>query len=236
MNHKKNPSSKNRQNRGFAIAAGICLIAIGVAAWASYDSIVQEPADIDSQVSISELPSQEESTTSKLEPTPTPDQTVGGSVASSPTPSPTAAPTATPAPTQVDLSFPVGQKVLKRFSDGTPVFSDTMQDWRVHNGVDFEAASGESVKSMGTGTVTDVLEDSLLGHVVVITHGDVEAWYCGLGEKVLVEKGAKVEAGKEIGTVGECPSESAEAEHLHLEIKKDGEWIDPLSRLMKENS
>ncbi len=236
MNYKKTPSSKNRQNRGFAIAAGICLIAIGVAAWASYDSIVQEPADIGSEVSISELPSQEESTESKIEPTPTPDQAVAGTVTTSPSPSPTAAPTPTPAPAQVDLSFPVGQKVLKRFSDGAPVFSDTMQDWRVHNGVDLEAAAGESVKAMAEGTVTDVLEDPLLGQVVVITHGDVEALYCGLGEKVLVKKGDEVESGQEIGTVGECPSESAEAEHLHLEIKKDGEWIDPLSRLMQENS
>lgn len=236
MNYKKNPSPKNRQTRGFAIAAGICLIAIGVAAWASYDSIVQEPADINSEVSISELPSQEESTVSKAEPTPTPEQAVAGTVTATPSPSPTAAPTPTPAPAQVELSFPVGQKVLKRFSDGAPVFSDTMQDWRVHNGVDFEAASGESVKAMGEGTVKDVRNDSLLGQVVVITHGDVEAWYCGLGEKVLVEKGAQVQAGQEIGTVGECPSESAEAEHLHLEMKKDGEWIDPLSRLMQENA
>ena len=231
MNHKKNSS----KNRGFIIASGLCLIAIGVAAWASYDSIMQEPTDLDSPVSISELPSQEDSTSSLVEPTTTPDQEVAGNVTSTPKPSPTAAPTATPAPEpkQVDLSFPVGQKVLKRFSDGVPVFSDTMQDWRVHSGVDLEAAQGESVKAMAEGTVQEVLEDPLLGKIAVITHGDIDAWYCGLGDKVLVEKGSTVTAGQEIGTVGECPCESAAASHLHLEMKKDGEWIDPLSRLME---
>ena len=61
--------NKSRQTRGFTIAAGICLIAIGVAAWAAYDSVVQEPQTIDSPVSISET---QPSATPTPEPAPTP--------------------------------------------------------------------------------------------------------------------------------------------------------------------
>ena len=54
-NKRTSPSTKtkSRQNRGFVIASGICIMAIGVAAWAAYDSVVQEPLELDSQVSLS---------------------------------------------------------------------------------------------------------------------------------------------------------------------------------------
>ena len=155
-------------------------------------------------------------------------------MASSETESPSPSPTAEPTPQPVSLDFPVGQKVLNRFSKGEPVYSETMKDWRVHNGVDFEAQAGEAVKAMAEGTVKDVAKDALLGHVVVITHGNVEAWYCGLGEKITVKKGDTIKAGQEIGLVDVCPMESAEAAHFHLQIRQGEEWVDPLSLLMKE--
>lgn len=241
MNMRNNhyPSNgKKRQNRGFAIAAGICLIAIGAAAWSAYDSVVQEPLSTESEVSISEtIPTEDGISLSS--PTPVPEKEAAAKPAPSPSPTPEATPSAKPSAAAVsienmELSFPVGQKVLKRFSDATPVYSDTMKDWRVHNGVDFEAESGQSVKSMAQGTVKEILQDSMLGNVVVITHGDADVWYCGLGSKVLVKEGSQVSAGDEIGTVGVCPAESADASHFHLEVHRGEEVLDPLALLMKE--
>lgn len=239
-NKRTSPSTKtkSRQNRGFVIASGICIMAIGVAAWAAYDSVVQEPLELDSQVSISETQPAEEESSALPTPTPTPDQAVAGSVA----PSPSAEPTPTPAPAseaeaaspEVQLDFPVGQKILKRFSADAPVYSETMRDWRVHNGVDFEAAAGESVKAMGEGTVQEILKDASLGNVVVISHGELEARYCGLADQLQVKEGDTVTSGQEIGTVGTCPAESAEESHFHLEIRQGEEWVDPLSLLMTE--
>ncbi len=232
--------NKSRQTRGFTIAAGICLIAIGVAAWAAYDSVVQEPQIIDSPVSISET---QPSATPTPEPasTPAPESdtpTAAGAVSSS-TEEASATPAPEPAVTpieELEVSFPVGQKVSKRFSEGELVYSDTMRDWRVHNGVDFEAETGESVKSMAEGTVDEVREDASLGNVVIITHGDTQVWYCGLDDKILVEAGQSVNAGDELGIVGECPVESADGPHFHLEMHRDNECIDPLSVLMTEES
>ena len=239
-NKRTSPSTKtkSRQNRGFVIASGICIMAIGVAAWAAYDSVVQEPLELDSQVSISETQPAEEESSALPTPTPTPDQAVAGSVA----PSPSAEPTPTPAPAsqaeaaspEVQLDFPVGQKILKRFSADAPVYSETMRDWRGHNGVDFEAAAGESVKAMGEGTVQEILKDASLGNVVVISHGELEARYCGLADQLQVKEGDTVTSGQEIGTVGTCPAESAEESHFHLEIRQGEEWVDPLSLLMTE--
>ncbi len=232
--------NKSRQTRGFTIAAGICLIAIGVAAWAAYDSVVQEPQTIDSPVSISET--QPSATpTPEPAPTPTPESdtpTAAGTVSSadeeaSATPAPE--PAATPIK-EMELSFPVGQKVVKRFSEGELVYSDTMRDWRVHNGVDFEADTGEAVKSMADGVVKEIVEDASLGNVVIITHGDTQAWYCGLEDKVNVEVGQNVKLGDELGIVGECPVESADGPHFHLELHQDEKCIDPLSILMTEES
>ncbi len=241
MNMRNNhyPSNgKKRQNRGFAIAAGICLIAIGAAAWSAYDSVVQEPLSTESEVSISETVPTEDGI-SLASPTPEAEEETAAQPAS--TPSSTSAPASSADPTpavesieNMELSFPVGQKVLKRFSEDTPVYSDTMKDWRVHNGVDFEAEAGQSVKAMAAGTVKEILQDNMLGNVVVITHGDSDAWYCGLGSKVLVKKGSQVSAGDEIGTVDVCPSESADASHFHLEIRRGEEFLDPLNLLMKE--
>lgn len=230
--------NKSRQTRGFVIAAGICLIAIGVAAWAAYDSVVQEP--IDPGVSITETSQTEESALTLSTPTPAPsEKPVAGNVTSTPAPTEKPKATATPKPTataieDLTLSFPVGQKVVKRFSADTPVFSETMKDWRVHNGVDFEAKEGEAVKAMAKGSVKEISDDRLLGKVVVITHGDADVWYCGLGDKVAVKKGDSVKAGQDIGVVGSCPGESADGIHLHLEIRRDGKAIDPLPILMKE--
>ena len=100
----------------------------------------------------------------------------------------------------------------------------------MHTGVDLAATQGEAVKSAADGTVKNVYSDDSLGNTVVITHGTIEAYYCGLGQ-TSVKKGDKVKKAQQIGTVGIVPSESADASHLHLAMKQDGKFIDPLTVL-----
>ena len=42
-----------------------------------------------------------------------------------------------------------------------------------------------------------------------------------------MKKDAAVKAGQKIGSVGVVPMELTEEPHLHLELKKDGKWVDP---------
>lgn len=126
--------------------------------------------------------------------------------------------------------LPMGTDIGNDYSMGVPVYNEVMADWRTHDGVDFNGAYGDTVKSIADGTVKDVYEDELWGTVVVINHGGgVEASYCGLQKESVVKKGETVEKGEKVGVVGEIPIENdAEFPHLHLEISVDGETADPL--------
>ena len=136
----------------------------------------------------------------------------------------------------VSVSYPVENTVTKEFSDDTPVYSKTLQDWRAHEGTDFKAEKGSSVKSITNGVVTDIYEDPSYGNTVVISHdGQFTAYYCGLDKNTLVKKGNKIKGGEEIGTIDKIPCEELEEPHLHLCISKDSKFIDPLLVLEKES-
>ena len=67
--------------------------------------------------------------------------------------------------------LPAGNEILKDFSDFVAVKSKTMNDWRVHNGVDFKVSEGSEVQAIYSGVVTTVYKNSLWGTVVEIDHG-----------------------------------------------------------------
>ncbi len=131
-----------------------------------------------------------------------------------------------------DFIFPAGKKILKDYSNFVAVKSKTMNDWRVHNGVDFEAKTGQEVKAMQSGAVLAVYNSSLWGTIVEIDHGaGVTARYCGLSENCNVSTNDVVSQGDVIGTVADIPIEAADGTHLHLEVTKDGKACDPLEML-----
>ncbi len=126
--------------------------------------------------------------------------------------------------------FPVSKKIIKDYSDSVAVKSKTMNDWRVHNGVDFSAKEGDEVKAVQSGAVLAIYNSSLWGTIVEVDHGaGVVARYCGLAEKLTVSANDVIEAGQTIGYVGKIPVEAADGTHLHFEITKDGATADPLS-------
>lgn len=109
----------------------------------------------------------------------------------------------------------VGQKV-------NPVYKvETM-----HTGVDLIAPQGDPVLAVADGTVTDVVT-SRKGHgnVVEITHAGGYVTRYGHLADVKVSKGQRVSRGKKIASVG--ISGNTFAPHLHFEMLKDGEYVDP---------
>jgi len=132
------------------------------------------------------------------------------------------------APQTPQYLLPLGSFIIKDYSGDAVVYSNTMQDWRVHTGVDFGDSRGQSVLAIADGTVTDVREDVLWGVVLTIDHGNgITARYCGLEKGSTPEVDAEVEQGVVIGRLGEIPVESKDGPHLHLEIRRDGVRIDP---------
>lgn len=122
---------------------------------------------------------------------------------------------------------PVEGQVLHPYSATALQYDPTNRDWRLHSAVDV-AAEGQSVRAVMAGTVKSVTEDDLLGCVVTVTHeGGYESRYGCLDKEVSVAPGDAVSLGHVLGAVGEGLGESALGPHLHFELLKDGESIDP---------
>lgn len=136
-----------------------------------------------------------------------------------------------------NFALPMGTDVIKDYSNGEMVLSDTMGDWRVHNGVDFAGSAGNSVSAVADGVVTAVYDDSFWGTVVEIDHGNgMTARYCGLKTGSGLPEGSEVKKHDKIGSLGHIPIEISDEDHLHLEILIDGENVDPLKALNKVGS
>lgn len=127
--------------------------------------------------------------------------------------------------------MPVNGEILKAFSFGELVKDETLGVWKTHDGVDIKADMGTPVKAMNKGTVLEVKEDPLWGNCVIIDHGNnVTGYYYSLTKAINVTEGEKVDSGDVIGTVGDTAEcEAAMLSHLHFALKRNGEWIDPLS-------
>ena len=208
---------KHRKHPGATYGVMIlCLLAAALGAWgaARKDAQLGKLAPEESYTAPSNLPTEN---------TPA-DVPVTGVPYTEP---PTETETETQAARQKYL-LPMGSFITKDYSGDAVVYSNTMQDWRVHTGVDFGDNRGQSVLSIADGTVTDVREDVLWGMVLTIDHGDgIVARYCGLEKGSTPEVDAEVEQGVVIGRLGEIPVESKDGPHLHLEIRKNGERVDP---------
>ncbi len=127
---------------------------------------------------------------------------------------------------------PLSLEITKDYSMGIPVFSQTMKDYRTHNGVDFSGIKGENVKTTGEGTVVSVTKDSIWGNTVTIDHHNgITSAISGLADEALISTGAEVYTDTIIGTVGDIPIESKDAPHVHLEMRVNGQLVDPLEIL-----
>lgn len=142
-------------------------------------------------------------------------------------------------PEKISFLAPVSGKVIKTHSLTVPVFSVTLEEWRVHAGVDISTVESAPVFAVADGEVTEVYNHPLLGTTVEITHAEnIKSIYSNLSSdaSTLVTKGSTVTAGTQIGIVGDTSiSELAEETHLHFEMMQNEECLDPLSYISEES-
>lgn len=143
-------------------------------------------------------------------------------------------------PTTPTLIFvsPVTGTVIKSHSTTVPVFSNTLDEWRIHTGLDISAEDGAVVCSAADGEVTRVYNDPMLGQTVEITHSDThKSYYSNLAKDTITCKaGDKVSAGQTIGYIGDTTiSELADEPHLHFELKVSGASVNPLDYITNES-
>ena len=140
-------------------------------------------------------------------------------------------------PTLIFVS-PVAGTVIKSHSTTTPVFSNTLDEWRIHTGLDISAEDGAEVCSAADGVVSKVYNDPMLGQTVEITHSDThKSYYSNLAkDTVKCKEGDSVTSGQVIGYIGDTTiSELADEPHLHFELKVSGASVNPLDYITDES-
>ncbi len=141
-------------------------------------------------------------------------------------------------PEKLTFVSPVVGEVTKQHSLDMPVFSNTLNAWRVHTGIDISAEEGAEVFASADGVVTKVYSDPMLGRTVEITHeGGIVSVYSNLASaNISVQEGDEVKSGALIGKVGDTSlSELADESHLHFGIKVNGVSVNPLDYISESS-
>ncbi len=128
-----------------------------------------------------------------------------------------------------EFIFPVEGEVIKEFAKDNLIYSETLEEWITHTGIDIKADRTTVVKSVANGTVKSIKNDPRYGLTVTIEHDNgYTSVYSSLLTAEFVKEGEQVTQGQTIGTVGNSAVfEVAEDNHLHFELLKDGSSINP---------
>ena len=128
-----------------------------------------------------------------------------------------------------EFSNPVEGEIIRGFAKDSLLYSNTLEEWITHFGVDIKADRTTVVKASETGTVISIKNDPRYGLTIVIEHvNGFKTVYSNLLTTEFVTEGEEVKKGQSIGTVGNSASfEIVDEPHLHFEILKDDENVDP---------
>lgn len=123
---------------------------------------------------------------------------------------------------------PITNKELNRLASGYGMrLHPILKIGRMHWGMDFSAPTGTPIYATGDATVSQAGTMGGYGNVVVLNHGyGYETLYAHMN-RIKTKAGAKVKRGDIIGYVGNTGLSSGP--HLHYEIHKNGDKLDPIS-------
>ncbi len=134
-----------------------------------------------------------------------------------------------------EFKMPVSGEIMKEFADNKLVYSNTLDVWATHNGIDIKADETTVVKAAADGKVISIKNDPRYGLTVIIEHvNGYKTIYANLLSTEFIVEGEEVKQGQSIGTVGSTASfEISDEAHLHFELLKDNEEQDPELYLKK---
>lgn len=133
--------------------------------------------------------------------------------------------------TKKEITFvkPTEGEVICEYAKENLIYSETLKEWITHTGVDIKADKTSVIKSAADGVIKSIVNDPRYGLTVVITHDEgYETVYSNLLTAEFIVEGEEVAQGQTIGTAGNTASfESVMECHVHFELLKDGEYLDP---------
>lgn len=232
-------AKKKKYTKGFYIVFALCLCAIGAAGWYTYSDVADymndteipesaiittEPENKQAEAKVEGV-NKKDSTKSTIKPTEASTEVTTEAQTEPPT----------ELSTESERAMPVENAVvLADFSGDRLVYFETLKDWRVHKGTDYSAEKGTEVKAVSGGTVTDFFKDTLYGNGIKLELSDgFTATYYGVKSDDNIAIGSTVNAGDLIGTAESVPCEKEKKAHIHLEIQKDGNYVNPQNYLNK---
>lgn len=124
---------------------------------------------------------------------------------------------------------PVEGEISVEFAKDTLIYSNTLEEWITHMGVDIKAEKATVVKASAEGTVKSIKNDPRYGITVVVEHvNGFKTIYSNLLTAEFVSEGENIKQGQTLGTVGNTATfEIADSSHLHFEIQKNDINLDP---------
>jgi murein DD-endopeptidase MepM/ murein hydrolase activator NlpD len=117
---------------------------------------------------------------------------------------------------------PAAERIPHRWPVEGPVTAEFQGQ---HLGIDIAAPRGTAVRAAAAGRVAEARTDSLLGFLVKIDHANGYVTTYGHNSHFVVVPGQEVRSGEVIAFVGS--SGRASGPHLHYEVARDGEYLDP---------
>ncbi len=215
----------------FYILAALSVAVIGAVSFISYNALKKDnvKAPVEDQTPVEQTTPMEQSAPTDTEPdqpvvdTPETEQSAPENEQSTPQSTPTVK--AEP----INYIMPCDGEITVSFSLDTPVYSVTLGDWRIHDGIDISAPAGSDVVAVADGVVEEIERDDLLGVTVVIKHTDGKrSVYSNLEDSVELEKGQIINQKDIVGKIGETAVyEIADGPHLHFKMTESGKAIDP---------
>jgi len=125
-----------------------------------------------------------------------------------------------------DITVPVHGEITSPYGYRTNPISGV---YGLHTGVDISADSGTPIVAAYNGVVKSTGTGEKSGNYVLMLHSDgSETLYCHCSE-VLADEGSVINAGEIIALVGSTGWSTGP--HLHFEIHRDGNTIDPMTVL-----
>ena len=130
---------------------------------------------------------------------------------------------------QITFAKPAEGEIIGEFAKDNLVYSETLKEWITHTAVDIKTDKTSVIKAAADGIVKTIVNDPRYGLTVIIEHDDgYQTVYSNLLTAEFVVEGEEVKQGQAIGTAGNTAVfESGMECHLHFELMKDNEYVDP---------
>lgn len=130
---------------------------------------------------------------------------------------------------EITFTKPTEGEIICEYAKDNLIYSETLKEWITHTAIDIKTDKTSVIKSASDGVIKSIVNDPRYGLTVVISHDEgYETVYSNLLTAEFVVVGEEVTQGQTIGTAGNTSAfESSMECHLHFELIKDGEYLDP---------